>query len=409
MRKIRLFPSPDEADTLRRWVGTARWTYNACLAAVNNGTPRTLSALRAACLNADSLSVLAHPWVANTPYDVRDEALRDLLKAYDSNFAAKRARFTMRFRSKKADAESIVVHSKHWAHKRGAYAFLSHMRAAEPLPVALGYDARLVRERYGRYYLCVPLPAAALAGENQAREPHIKVEDASSVERRVVALDPGVRTFLTAYSPSGDAHEIGKGDVSRLYRLAHTADALQSRWTHIRNGTAAIFPVSKHFAHWSRADYRHRLVYRMKRAAARIRRRVRNLVDELHRQSARWLAREHDVVLLPTFDTSRMVRRSPARRLNSKSARGMVTWSHYRFRQHLLHKARELDCNVVLCSEAYTSKTCGACGRLNASLGGSKVFKCPSCGATADRDVHAARNILLRYMSTGPLASYVEA
>ena len=316
-RKIRLFPSPDEAATLRHWVSTARWKYNACLAAVKDGTPRTLAALRAACLNADSPALQTNPWAAETPYDVRDEALRDLLKAYDSNFAAKRPHFTMRFRSKKADAEAIVVHAKHWVHKRGVYAFLARMRAAEPLPDALGYDARLVRKRYGRYYLCVPLPAPAhapaISGENQAREP------------RVVALDPGVRTFLTAYDPAGDAHEIGKGDVSRLHRLAHAADDLQSRWTLIHNGTASIFPVPEHYAHCSRSDYRHRLVYRLQRAAARIRRRVRNLVDELHRQAARWLAREHHVVLLPVSDTQRMVRRSPARKLSSKSARGLVT------------------------------------------------------------------------------------
>ena len=51
---------------------------------------------------------------------------------------------------------------------------------------------------------------------------------------------------------------------------------------------------------------------------------------------------------------------------------------------------------VIRCSEAYTSKQCGACGELNDRLGSSKVFSCAACGATADRDVHAARNILLR-------------
>ena len=36
---------------------------------------------------------------------------------------------------------------------------------------------------------------------------------------------------------------------------------------------------------------------------------------------------------------------------------------------------------------------------LHDGLGGSKVFKCPACRMTADRDVHAARNILLRCLS----------
>jgi hypothetical protein len=53
--------------------------------------------------------------------------------------------------------------------------------------------------------------------------------------------------------------------------------------------------------------------------------------------------------------------------------------------------------HIIRCSEAYTSKQCGACGELNDKLGGgSKTFNCQKCGTVADRDVHAARNILLR-------------
>ena len=49
-------------------------------------------------------------------------------------------------------------------------------------------------------------------------------------------------------------------------------------------------------------------------------------------------------------------------------------------------------------SEAYTSKQCGACGSINDRLGSSITFVCPNCSSVADRDVHAARNILLRFM-----------
>ena len=56
-------------------------------------------------------------------------------------------------------------------------------------------------------------------------------------------------------------------------------------------------------------------------------------------------------------------------------------------------------CRVIVCDEAYTSKTCGQCGAINRKLGGSKVFRCKPCGYTADRDASAARNILLRYLT----------
>ena len=50
---------------------------------------------------------------------------------------------------------------------------------------------------------------------------------------------------------------------------------------------------------------------------------------------------------------------------------------------------------VHVVSEAYTSKTCGLCGRLHHSLGGNHTFRCPhpSCDYCSDRDAHGARNV----------------
>eukprot|EP00741_Cyanophora_paradoxa_P011313 tig00020554_g10927.t1 len=48
--------------------------------------------------------------------------------------------------------------------------------------------------------------------------------------------------------------------------------------------------------------------------------------------------------------------------------------------------------------EAWTSKTCGVCGKINYGLGSKRVFECrPGCGFRADRDGGAARSIFIRY------------
>lgn len=84
------------------------------------------------------------------------------------------------------------------------------------------------------------------------------------------------------------------------------------------------------------------------------------------------------------------------RKLNKKTARGMLTWSHYRFQQHLIQMANRHNVLVVLCNESYTSKTCPECGHIHEKLGGNKKFQCPSCGYYAHRDWNGARNIMLR-------------
>ena len=78
------------------------------------------------------------------------------------------------------------------------------------------YDARLVYERrVGNFFLCIPEPLVR-QGENQAPNP-----------RHIVALDPGVRTFMTAYAlpPSyrflkGEKARLLTGDVKKKHSVS---------------------------------------------------------------------------------------------------------------------------------------------------------------------------------------------
>jgi putative transposase len=89
------------------------------------------------------------------------------------------------------------------------------------------------------------------------------------------------------------------------------------------------------------------------------------------------------------------------RRINSKTARAMCTWSHYRFRCHLIQKVRcRPSAQVRLVTEEFTSKTCGKkCGALHPKLGGSKTYKCADCKTVMDRDSNGARNVLLKHLT----------
>jgi len=70
----------------------------------------------------------------------------------------------------------------------------------------------------------------------------------------------------------------------------------------------------------------------LKQAMERIRTKIKNLRSEVHKQIGSYLARNYDVIYLPTFETSQMVAKG-IRKLNSKSARAMMTWAFYQFSQ----------------------------------------------------------------------------
>eukprot|EP00939_MAST-03C_sp_MAST-3C-sp1_P001308 g1308.t1 len=380
--KVRVYPTPEQKKTLKKWFGVTRWTYNKCVEALRDkkrAYKLTEKQLRHRFMNKNHVKA----WVTEVPYDVRENGLKDFTKARKSTYAKMEKRGEkvwshFKFRSFKDKSESIVVKKKHWGRKRGAYAPLlgpDVLKGHVDLPEKLVCDSRLIRTRLGHYYLCMPKPLD-MVSDNQA--PPMK-------KHSTVALDPGVRTFMSGYDPDGTTFEWGKNDMSRVFRLCLALDRLQAKWTKVK----------------------HRQRYRMKIAARRIRLKIRNLVDEVHKKLSKWLCENYRCVVIPKFEVSGMVSKGK-RKIASRTARAMCTWSHFRFRMRLMSKAREYPwCDIVETEEPYTSKTCGCCGEIHVKLGSSKTFCCPSCGATFDRDLNGARNILLRHLTTRDLRTEV--
>ena len=75
------------------------------------------------------------------------------------------------------------------------------------------------------------------------------------------------------------------------------------------------------------------------------------------------------------------------------------------FQQLLAYKAEEAGTQVVTVNPAFTSQACSACGVVVQKDLSVRVHVCPDCGLTLDRDVNAARNILMLAVNparTGP-------
>jgi putative transposase len=289
------------------------------------------------------------------------------VKAYTSNLAKENNNnFIIHFKKKKTPSDSIAIYAKDYKSKGvicPKFFGKEPIKSAEELSYKLEYDARLVRKRYGHFYLCIPKKLDKYNGPPQ---------------NKVIAFNPGMRTFCTRYDPDGIIVEVGKSDISRIDKPCYHYDKLQSKW--------------------SQPEINHRKRYWCKRAGARMRRRIQNVVDELHKKVKKWTCENYSTIFLPKFETQRMVFTNH-RKINSKTARNMLTWSHYRFKKRLMNKVREYpNCRVIICGEEYTSQTCSECGYLHRKIGGAKEFKCPGCHQESDRDFNAARNILLKNM-----------
>ena len=215
---------------------------------------------------------------------------------------------------------------------------------------------------------------------------------------RIVALDPGVRCFQTIYDPDGLAVEWGQQDIQRIYRLCRHADKLKSQLDSTKDAIGPKFNK----LYGQNAKTRKRYRRKLKKAWLRVLTQIKNLVNEVHKKLCKWLCDNYEVILIPEFRVSQMVNKKNKRKIRSKTARQMCTWAHYRFRKMLEAKAQTYQrCRVIVVQEPYTTKTCGGCGELNEKIGSKKVFICPfdNCDYEADRDISAARNILLRFLT----------
>jgi len=387
-RKIKLQPTKEEAKKLNMMIDAAHWAYNQCVAVYKRGTTHSgepitwgpkghnLRILRDELKQAKE----GAPWTSEKNgtensylYEFFDKgvvrfdtALRTEMKKVRKSGKA----FEMQYKAKRlAQQLSTVVNKRDYHQTKGRHAFLKRIKHNEHVDDdKISSEIKYTRTRTGKYYMCVTYESEM---------------ETSKVSRGVVSLDPGVRTFQTMYCPEGHVVEFGANDMYRLIDMCRGVDKIQSK-----------MDTTRSTAHKNR----------LQKAFYRRYERIRNRVAEMHKKTAVYLVQNYSVILLPKFDTQQMITKKQGgkyvRAIGSKTARAMVTWSHYSFRQHLLQRARRVEnCSVVLCDEYDTSKTCGKCGHKNHELGASKTFKCPVCTHIADRDFNAARNILLRFMA----------
>ena len=347
-RKIRAYPTQEQKKILSNWFGASRFAYNKTVEFLKQ--PDTKAQWKA--IKTDLLHDLPE-WLKEVPYQIKSIAIRDCCQAVSN--AKKKFKQTgkfqeVKFRSKKRGDNNLFIPQSAVSENGVYHTILGKLKTAEPLWKPL-HDCRMVLQN-GRYFVIVPIDVAVKRPENQRLS--------------ACALDCGVRTFQTVFSKELIL-KVGEHDFQRIFRYCYALDKLISRKKKERSN-------------------------KFNKAVQRIRWKVRDLIDEIHNKLALTLCRLFDVVFIPSFETHDMVSK-----LKHKTSRAMLGWAHYRFKMKLKSKAEEYSCKVMDCTEEYTSKTCGNCGKIN-TIGGKEVWTCKHCGCVHDRDINGARNILFKQM-----------
>jgi putative transposase len=313
-----------QTTLLRKWFGVARKYYNEAVDLMNRKVLPTCSFADVRPAVKDRLDHISY--CSAVPDKIRQGAIEDACKAVSNAKMAcladpKHKYHNVRFRKKTAcsqsiyliktavrqDAEDIVVYPR---------LGLGRLRTGI-LPIGPACSHRLVMKHRRHFAVHVSVPIEDRRTENQGRR------------FPIVALDPGARKFHAYYSPER-CGLLGANLKRKMYPLFATHDQLRSDTAVIRNKIRTA--TDRKQKRWLRST-----ANRMHKHANQILVRCRHLADELHRKTALFLCRNYENVFIPIFETGKMQMSGLAH-----STKRMMNWlSHYRFRQFLIHKAKE--------------------------------------------------------------------
>jgi transposase len=383
-RKIKLNPTKEQKLKLNSYADGARYTYNTAIKAINSGkyTANKIELQNAfvSLKRRDGTYNFffdKRRWLLQTPKVIRHQAMFEAVKNFKAAFASLKNKnidhFKISFKTKK--------HQRQYGYSLGITKSLKFRNSILTiLPETIGKmkffgkmpfegvpeaECRIRRDPYGDFWLLVPVKKTT-----------------SSSSGPIVAIDPGVRTPFACFSTDGTKKTLGE-DMNERLNVIRTKISLNDR----RFSKATTNELRK------KCREHRRFLYRQHQ-------RVR---DAYHWRIINDITSEAGGVLLPPFETQKL-----SGMLKAKTNRSLLGISHFTFRMRMKERCDEKTLLYEEPTEEYTSKTCGSCGRINFLLGSKKTFEC-FCGVVCDRDTHAARNILLKWLSTTEMGARVLA
>ena len=352
--EYRIYPTCEQAALIERTFGCCRWVYNRVLSQreEERGAGRGLKGMNAYITQIPRWKKEEAPWLAEVDSMALQQALRNLDAAY-RNFFRKPGRVGFpKFKSKRAGRQSYrtnvaqVVDDRHVKLPKLG---IVKARVSRPTEGRV-LSATVKRVPSGKYFVtfcCTDVPAP----------------DAPVADRGMLGIDAGVHDIATR------SDGVALANPRNLEKAERKLAREQRRLSRKQKGSA------------NRKKQRAKV--------ARVHEKVANRrKDALHKFTTA-AVRESQGIAVEDLNVSGMMR-------NRRLARAVSDASMSELLRQLEYKCARLGRDFVKVGRFYpSSKTCSECGHVLEELPlSARAWTCPVCGASHDRDVNAARNIL---------------
>lgn len=403
-KQIKLFLSKEQRKYMQQIIGTYRYFYNRCVSYFNNYDKKTNKSWfyinpsdKTSRININiqgnpynminmrkQLKVNLPQWLLKDyPSHLIDQAFIEAFDRFNTclNQSIKKGiPFEFKYKSKKESTHTINL-EKQMLNSKTNGLFTNWKINGKYLFRKLKSSERFSKDIIGSSITYHKVLNTFIFNMNY------KTHSNKCYNKEPCAIDQGIKNPFTIYSPT-KVTIIGNNANEKIVKLCKEMDIIQSRmnkkayYMNIKeNGTI----VNKEFV--MNANRKRNL----RKALHRKIKKIKDLRNELHHKTIRYICDNYKSVILPPFKTQEMVGR-----LTNKVSRQMCTLSFYKFKQKLMSKAEETGIKINSLSEPFTSKTCGKCGNIKYNLGNADIYNCDKCGLEIGRDINGARCILLR-------------
>jgi putative transposase len=352
--KYRLYPNKIQQQMLEEHFGAVRFLYNHMLfhkTSVYKKNKTSLNYYQTAMLLKELKQTESFSWLKNVNSQSLQGSLRNLDIAYQRFFKTKKG--FPKFKSKKHKQSFQVPQHVKLENNILSIPKIKNIKIVAHRAIPKDANIKTVtisKTPTGKYF------AAILIEDHKELPKKPKVSN-------VLGLDFG----LTHLVITSDGNKIANPRClnKSLERLKLLQQRLSSKQKGSKNKNKARLKVAK--LHEKIANQRN---------------------DYLHKLSRRLCESQADTIAIEDLSIQKMMQ-------NGNLAKSISDVAWHELRRQLEYKCEWYGKNLIVINKYFPStKTCSACGAVNENLTlKNRIWNCPSCKATHDRDINAAINI----------------
>ncbi len=355
--KTQLIPNNTQVTAFRKSSGVARHAYNWANAIIldilKTKKPEEKLKVPSAIdlhkrLVAEVKSI--YPWYYEVNKNVPQKALADLKQAWERCFS--KTSFQARFK-KKGQRDSFYLESGTKAEpkikndgKRIKLPSIGWVRLSEPLPITATHNCVISRQA-DKWFIAI---------KYEVEKPTV------SSDRQTIGVDIGIKEL--AVCSNGKVFANPKAYRRMSKSLKRSQRRVSRRVKGSKNRTKAI------------------------RKLAKVHAKISNIRKDAIHKLTHHLAKNHSEVRIEDLHVKAFLK-------NHNLAGAIADCGMYEFKRQLEYKTEKFSSKLILVDRFFpSSQICSNCGNHRHKMPlKNRVYICPDCGYSSDRDLNAARNI----------------